>query len=129
MALFSGFINAEEVNFNCKNIKHLVYYYDDNGNFKRTLEGPLERNRTYSFNTDKKILVDNYGGEGHYKETELYLEWVEIIEEDNYVNYKLNRITGVLTLSHYYYLSTHPNKDIPLQHFYTFNCKKSQKLL
>jgi len=131
LILFSGFTLGEQISFNCKNEKHLMYYYEDNGDFKRTYESVLDRDRTYSFDTDKKILLDNYGGEGPYIETELFLEWIEIYngDEDNYSKYKFNRITGVLTSSQYYSVKTRPNQDVILQHLYTYDCKKIKKLL
>mgnify|MGYP000076395879 CR=1 FL=1 len=92
LILFSGFTFSEQISFNCKSEKHLMYYYEDNGDFKRTYDSVLSRDRTYSFDTDKKILRDNYGGEGPYSETELFLEWMEIYngDEDNYSKYKFN---------------------------------------
>lgn len=129
--LFSSFVNAEQISFNCKNIKHLMYYYEDNGDFKRTFDGILERDRSYSFDTNNKVLVDNYGAEGKYTETELFLKWVEIYndDEDNYSKYSFNRVTGVLTSSQHYSVKTNPNQGNLLRHLYTYNCKKIKKLL
>ena len=131
LILFSGFTFSEQISFNCKNEKHLMYYYEDNADFKRTYDSVLSRDRTYSFDTDKKILLDNYGGEGPYTETELFLEWLEIYngDEDNYSKYKFNRVTGVLTSSQYYSLSTKPNQGVLHRHLYTYNCKRIKKLL
>lgn len=131
LILFSGFSLAEQINFDCENVSNRIYWYDEDGNYKRTSDSKVFQDITIMFDTNKKILLNNFGQKGPYTESEIFLEWLTVYgEEDNdYVESKFNRVTGVLTATHYFSINSKPKQGIVQRSIGTFNCKKIKKLL
>ena len=129
LILVSGFSLAEQINFDCKNVSSRNYWYDDDGNYKGTTDSKVFQDVTIMFDTDKKILFNNFGHEGPYTESEIFLEWLTVYREENYVESKFNRATGVLTKTQYYSMESAPKQGIVRRSIRTFNCKKIKKLL
>tara|TARA_B100000795_G_C22700812_1_gene399565 strand:- start:28 stop:465 length:438 start_codon:yes stop_codon:yes gene_type:complete len=134
LILFSGFSLAEQINFDCECESIQVHWYDEDGNNKKPHDSPVLRDTTIMFDTNKKTILYKSGLGGPYKESELFLEWVTLYDDDgeennHYVEHKFNRVTGVLSVSQYFSLSSWPKQGILLRSSGTFNCKKIKKLL
>lgn len=131
LVLFATSSLAEQINFDCENVSNRTYWYDEDGNYKRTYDSKVFQDTTIMFDTNKKILLNNFGQEGPYTESEIFIEWLTVYgeEDNNYVESKFNRVTGVLTASQYYSMNSKPKQGIVRRSIRTFNCKKIKKLL